>query len=474
MLLASHRASAYLDRLPLTVWRIFVVDWIFQMASQFSLLTQRRFLPMFLTQFSGAFNDNVFKQAVLMLLTYHAAQQLGLATNLLNNLAALLFILPFFLFSATAGQIADKYEKSMLIRRLKLVEIAVMALATVGFLMQWYALLLLALFLMGAHSSLFGPVKYAYLPQALPTDQLVAGNALFQSGTSISILTGTMLGGVLILAGDLEQTLLLTSLTVMLIAVLGWLASRQIPALPANQPSLKIDWNIACTSINTIRAAWQLRGVFYAMLGISWFWYYGATFLTQIPEFTKKILVADAGVVTFLLTLFTIGVATGSLLCRRLLNNQVSLKLLPVGLVGLSVFAFDLYFSLSQLPQVLADPVSQQVSLQTLSQILAQSVYWRVFVDLLGLGLFGGFYIVPLYAVMQVHAPEQRRAQVIAANNILNALFVVVSAVVAIVVLSILGYALPVLFVLTGVLNLLVGGLVLLKTRQHLGAVPTR
>lgn len=438
------------------------------MASQFSLLTKRRFLPMFLTQFLGAFNDNVFKQALLLLLTYHAAQQLNMATSLLNNLAALLFILPFFLFSATAGQIADKYEKSMLIRRIKLMEIAVMILATVGFLMQWYLLLLLALFLMGAHSSLFGPVKYAYLPQALPAEELVAGNALFQSGTSISILTGTMLGGVLILSGDLTQTLLWTSVTVLLIAVLGWLASRQIPALAPNNPMLKIDWNIARTSTQTLRAAWGLRGVFYAMLGISWFWYYGATFLTQIPEFTKKILIGDAGVVTFLLTLFTIGVASGSLLCKRLLNNQISLKLLPVGLAGLSIFAFDLYFSLNHLPSILANPLSQQIELQTLTQILAQSAYWRVFVDLLGLGLFGGFYIVPLYAVMQAHAPEQQRAQVIAANNILNALFMVVSAVVAIVVLSVLGYDLPVLFALTGVLNLLIGGFVLLKTRQHL------
>lgn len=438
------------------------------MASQFSLLGKRRFLPMFLTQFLGAFNDNVFKQALLLLLTYHAAQQLNMSNSLLNNLAALLFILPFFLFSATAGQVADKYEKSMLIRRLKIIEIMVMTLATIGFLLQQYALLLLALFLMGAHSSLFGPVKYAYLPQALPADELVAGNALFQSGTSISILTGTMLGGVLILSGDLEQTLLWTSCTVMLIAVLGWLASRHIPALAANNPDLKIDWNIVRTSTQTLRAAWHLRGVFYAMLGISWYWYYGATFLTQIPEFTKKILFADAGVVTFLLTLFTIGVATGSLLCKRLLRNQISLKLLPVGLAGLSVFAFDLYFSLNHLPQVLPNPLTQQIELQNLAQILAQSDYWRVFIDLLGLGLFGGFYIVPLYAVMQAHAPAQSRAQVIAANNILNALFMVVSAIVAIVILSTLGHALPVLFVFTGLLNLLVGGFVFMQTRKHL------
>jgi len=438
------------------------------MASQFSLLGKRRFLPMFLTQFLGAFNDNVFKQALLLLLTYHAAQQLNMSNSLLNNLAALLFILPFFLFSATAGQVADKYEKSMLIRRLKIIEIIVMALATIGFLLQQYALLLLALFLMGAHSSLFGPVKYAYLPQALPADELVAGNALFQSGTSISILTGTMLGGVLILSGDLEQTLLWTSCTVMLIAVLGWLASRHIPALAANNPDLKIDWNIVRTSTQTLRAAWHLRGVFSAMLGISWYWYYGATFLTQIPEFTKKILFADAGVVTFLLTLFTIGVATGSLLCKRLLRNQISLKLLPVGLAGLSVFAFDLYFSLNHLPQVLPNPLTQQIELQNLAQVLAQSDYWRVFIDLLGLGLFGGFYIVPLYAVMQAHAPAQSRAQVIAANNILNALFMVVSAIVAIVILSTLGHALPVLFVFTGLLNLLVGGFVFTQTRKHL------
>ncbi|MEC7119567.1 MAG: MFS transporter [Pseudomonadota bacterium] len=434
------------------------------MSSQFSLLKKRRFLPMFLTQFLGAFNDNVFKQALLLLLTYYAAQQMGLAISLLNNLAALLFILPFFLFSSTAGQIADKYEKSMLIRRLKLIEIAVMSLATVGFLLQWYGLLLLALFLMGAHSSLFGPVKYAYLPQALQPDELVGGNALFQSGTSVSILTGTMLGGVLVASSTLEMTLIWTCVTVLSIAILGWLASRGIPQLPAATPDLNIDWNIFRTSASTLREAWALRGVFYAIIGISWFWYYGATFLTQIPEFTTKLLVADPSVVTFLLTLFTVGVATGSLLCKTLLRNQISLKLLPIGVVGLSVFALDLYFSLNQLPVV--------SNMQSLNQILDNPVYWRVFVDLLGLGMFGGFYIVPLYAVMQAYAPEARRARIIAANNILNAFFMVVSAIIAIVLLSVLALSLPMLFVYTAALNLLIGGFVIVKTRQHLPKSP--
>ena len=429
------------------------------MASQFALLKTRRFVPMFLTQFLGAFNDNVFKQAMVLFLTYQAASHIGLSVSLLNNLAAMLFILPYFLFSATAGQLADKHDKAQLSRLIKILEIIIMLIASVAFILHWYGLLFVALFLMGTHSTFFGPIKYAYLPQALSTDELVGGNALFQTGTSMAILTGMMLGGVVI-AGTGEHHLIWTSLAVLIIACLGYLASRHIPAMPPLSPDLKVDWNIVRTSAHTIRDAWQLRPVFYAIIGISWFWYYGATFLTQIPQFTQQILHGDESVVILLLTLFSVGVATGSLLCRKLAGTHVNLKLLPFGVLGLTVFAIDLYVALTGLQPTATDH-------QTIAQLLSHSQYWRVLIDLTGLGLFGGFYIVPLYAYMQMYAPEAARARVIAANNIINALFMVVSAIVAMIVLGVLKLSLPVLFVLTAILNVAVGGLVIYKTKQH-------
>ena len=428
------------------------------MASQFALLKTRRFLPMFFTQFLGAFNDNVFKQAMVLFLTYQAASHIGLSVSLLNNLAAMLFILPYFLFSATAGQLADKHDKAALAKLIKVLEIIIMLIASIAFILHWYVLLFVALFLMGTHSTFFGPIKYAYLPQALSADELVGGNALFQTGTSMAILMGMMLGGVVI-AGTGEHHLIWTSLTVLVIACLGYLAARQIPTMPALSPDLKVDWNIVRTSTQTIRNAWQLRPVFYAIIGISWFWYYGATFLTQIPQFTQQILHGDESVVILLLTLFSVGVATGSLLCRKLAGHRVNLKLLPFGVLGLSVFAFDLYFALTALQPAHTN--------QTILQVLGHSQYWRILFDLTGLGLFGGFYIVPLYSYMQAYAPEAERARMIAANNILNALFMVVSAIVAMVVLSVLKWSLPLLFVLTAIINVAVGGLLIYKTKQH-------
>lgn len=431
------------------------------MASQFALLKTRRFLPMFLTQFLGAFNDNVFKQAMVLLLTYQAASQLGMSISLINNLAAMLFILPYFLFSAAAGQLADKYDKDWLSRRIKVLEIVIMTLASAAFIFHWYKLLFVALFLMGTHSTFFGPIKYAYLPQVLNEEELVGGNALFQTGTSMAILTGMMLGGAVIAATG-EHHLIWTSLTVMSIAILGWFTARQIPATPSLDPTLKIDWNVWRTSVTTMRDAWHLRAVFYAIVGISWFWFYGATFLTQIPEFTLKILHGDESVVILLLTLFSVGVATGSLMCRKLLKNKVSLALLPVGMLGLTAFGFDLYFALN----ALADHAVGK-DLYTLTQLLADASYWRVFADLAGIGLFGGFYIVPLYAYMQAHAPEQSRARIIAANNILNAVFMVASGIVAILALSVFNISLPELFVLTALLNVAVCMLVIIKTLKH-------
>ncbi|MGR3899584.1 MFS transporter [Psychrobacter sp. 1176_08] len=430
------------------------------MANQFQLFKHRRFNAMFFTQFLGAFNDNIFKQALILVLTYTAASQLGMEVSILNNLAAMLFILPYFLFSALAGQIADKFEKSKLTQFIKLLELVIMAIAAVGFVFEWYALLFVALFLMGTHSTFFGPIKYAYLPQAMKEDELVGANGLFQMGTSLAILLGMIIAGVLT---QLSQSLYWISVTVLIVAVLGYLAARYIPTMPAMQPNLNINWNIITTSLSTIRYLYSLPFLFFVILGNSWFWFYGATFLTQTPEFSKVILQGDESVVIFLLTLFSVGVSIGSLLCKSLTKNQVSLRLLPFGIAGLSIFAIDLYFSLSSL-----NIDVNNSALLSIRDLFGLNGSWRVFADLFFLGFSGGLYIVPLYASMQAYAPKSHRARIVGANNIFNAIFMVTSAIFAIVILNALGLTLPQLFLVTGLLNIAFGAFLYVKLNKHI------
>lgn len=427
------------------------------MASQFTLFRSRRFTPMFFTQFLGAFNDNFFKQALLLLLTYSAAAKLGSSVSLLNNLAAMLFILPFFLFSALAGQLADKYEKSKLTVYIKVLEIVIMVLAAFGLIFEIYWLLFVALFLLGAQSTFFGPIKYAYLPQAMHKDELVGANALFQTGTSLSILLGMIVAGVFT---QLDNHLYWVSAMALLIAGLGLLSSKFVPHTPAVEPDMKINWNIFSTSMDTIKYLYSLPLLFFIILGNSWFWFYGATFLTQTPEFSKVILNGNESVVIFLLTLFSVGVSAGSLICKTLTKNQVSFKLLPFGIAGLSIFAIDLYFSLS----ALNINSSALLGISDLSQI---SGSWRVFADLFFLGFSGGLYIVPLYAAMQAYSPISHRARVIGANNIFNAIFMVTSAIFAIVILNLLKLSLPQLFLVTGVLNIVFGVFLYSKLKRY-------
>ncbi len=429
------------------------------MANQFQLFKRRRFSAMFFTQFLGAFNDNIFKQALILVLTYTAASQIGVEVSILNNLAAMLFILPYFLFSALAGQIADKYEKSKLTRLTKLLELTIMSVAAVGFVFEWYALLFVALFLMGTHSTFFGPIKYAYLPQAMKKDELVGANGLFQMGTSLAILIGMIVAGLLT---QLPQSLYWISATVVIIALLGYVATRYIPITPAMQPDLKINWNIFTTSMATVRYLYSLPFLFFIILGNSWFWFYGATFLTQTPEFSKVILNGDESVVIFLLTLFSVGVSIGSLLCKSLTRNRVSLRLLPFGIAGLSIFAIDLYFSLSGL-----DIAINADALFGIGELFKVTGSWRVFADLFFLGFSGGLYIVPLYASMQAYAPKSHRARIVGANNIFNAIFMVTSAIFAIVILNTLKLSLPQLFLVTGVLNIAFGIFLYIKLNKH-------
>ncbi|WP_180123636.1 MFS transporter [Acinetobacter sp. YH12097] len=409
------------------------------------LLGTRRFLPMFLTQFFGALNDNVYKQALLLVITYGLIQQQALPISTLNNLAALLFILPYFIFSATAGQIADKFERSQLVRGIKILEIIIMIIGSIGFLTGHLWLLLLALFLMGTHSTFFGPIKYAILPEILKPNELMSGNALFQSATSMAILFGMILGGAVIAPS--QGNLMWISLTVMTIAILGYITSRFILKQNVTTPDLKIDWNFFRTSYQTMKYAKSLPLIFTILLGNSWYWFYGATYLTQIPQMTQQNLHASENVVSLLLTFFSVGVGVGSLLCRKLGGTQVNIKMVPIGAVGLTVFALYLAFSLTLVP-------THTGPLITLSEVFHQGWgYYHVMIAVTLLGISGGFYIVPLYAMMQAYSPRSHRARVVAANNILNAVFMVSSAIFSIIILSVLKIDIKILFCITAVLS---------------------
>ncbi len=412
------------------------------MQGQFSLLAQRRFGPFFWTQFLGAFNDNVYKNALIILIAFGLASAGD--TDLLINLAAGLFILPFFLFSATAGQIADKYEKSQLIRLVKLCEIGIMALAAVALLLQSVWALLALLFLMGTQSTLFGPVKYGILPQHLRESELVGGNGLVEMGTFVAILLGTLLGGLLI--GIEGRGPLWVGAVVLGVAICGYLASRRIPVAPAAAPDLQINWNPLTETWRNLNFLRTNRVVLLSVLGISWFWFFGATYLTQLPNYTRTTLGGNEQVVTLLLTLFSVGVGVGSLLCERLSGGRVELGLVPFGSIGLTVFAVDLFF---------AAPAGTGGALIGAAEFLTQPNAYRVMTDVVLLGLFGGFYIVPLYALIQARSEPSHRSRVIAGNNILNALFMVLSAILAGVTLG-QGLTIPQLFLLTAVLNAVV------------------
>ncbi|MES2355516.1 MAG: MFS transporter [Pseudomonadota bacterium] len=414
------------------------------MSSQFQLMRERRFRPLFFTQFLGAFNDNVLKTALITLVTFRAGQLTDMDGKLLATLLPGLFILPFFLFSATSGQIADKLEKSFLIRGVKIFEIAVMLLAAWGFMTNGLWELVAALFLMGLHSTVFGPVKYAYLPQHLQPNELIGGNGMIEMGTFVAILLGEVLGAWLATA---PTGGVLTSCTLVGIAILGWWTSRGIPITPAADPDLKVGWNIFSETWRNLRFAHSNRPVWLALLGISWFWFYGATLLAQFPTFAKDILGGDESVFILLLTVFSLGIGIGSLLCEKLSGQTVEIGLVPCGAIGLTLFGVDLYFAS---PAIAVGEGSAHFT-----ALLTNAAHLRLLADIFLLGLFGGLYIVPLYALIQTRSEKSHQSRVIAANNILNAFFMVLSAGVSVALFS-LGLSIPQLFLATALFNAVV------------------
>ena len=427
--------------------------------NQFALLSQRRFAPFFWTQFLGAANDNVFKFAFTVMVTYHL--QVGWLPPSLAGLAiGAVFIVPFLLFSATSGQLADKYDKATLTRMVKNLEIVIMVLATIGLFTTNVALMLGCIGLLGLHSTLFGPVKYAYLPQHLDERELTGGNGMIEMGTFVAILLGNLAGGLLIAlpAGGWLPGAQAVAAVSLVLAALGRTVSQWVPATPATEPNLRINWNPVTETWTNLKLAHGHIVVFRSLLGISWMWFFGVVFLAQFPSFAKDVLHGDEHVASLLLVVFSVGIGVGSLLTETLSRRHVEIGLVPLGAIGMSVFAADLYFASRGLPAVPA---------QTVSVFLDNAAHWRVLFDLFALSLAAGLYSVPMYALIQLRAPASHRARIIAANNILNAIFMIASSVIVGALLS-MGLTIPQVFGLTALANALVAAYIFLLVPEYL------
>ena len=441
--------------------------------NQFALLTQRRFAPFFWTQFLGAGNDNLFKFAFTVMVTYQLQVE-WLPASMAGLVIGALFILPFLLFSATSGQLADKYDKKTLILFVKRLEVAIMALAAWGFFGNRVEVLLACTFLMGVHSTLFGPVKFAYMPQHLNERELMGGNGMVEMGTFVAILLGNVAGGLIIAVPEIGAHHV--GFAALGLAVLGRVVAGFIPPTPAQDPSLRINWNPVTETWRNLKLAHENVVVFRSLLGISWMWFFGAVFLSQFPSFAKNVLHGDEQVASLLLVVFSIGIGTGSLLCEVLSRRHVEIGLVPLGAIGMTVFSVDLYFAATGLPgpQAVAaalDTANLQpvvhATAWTLGAFMAQAAHWRVLADLVLLSLFAGLYSVPMYALIQMRATPTHRARIIAANNILNALFMIASSLIAGALLG-NGFSVTQVFLFTGVANAVVAFYIFMLVPEYL------
>lgn len=412
-------------------------------SSQFRLLASRRLLPLFITQFLGAINDNLFKNALVILIAYQDTTS-ARATEILVTIAGAIFIVPYFLFSAPAGQLADRFEKQYLIRITKVWEIGVMVLAAIGFALDNIYYQLAVLFGLGVQATVFGPVKYGILPELLHPDELLSGNALIEAGTFLAILIGTIAGGLLILA---PHGAVIVSTTLLAFAAIGWGASLLVPQGRAAAPELRINPNVAAETWSILRYAYQQPGLRVPLLGISWFWLIGIAYLAQFPNYAKVVLGASNQVVTLFLTLFSLGIGAGSILCGRLQRGAITLRLVPVGALGLTLFGLDLYLA--------SRGAAPHGSLADAAAFLGVPRHWRIVVDLAVIALSGGIYCVPLYTTLQALSDPAYRARVIAANNIMNALFMTAAGIASALMLA-LGLGINSIFLAIAVGNAIV------------------
>ncbi len=411
--------------------------------SQFALFKTRRFLPLFVTQFLSAFNDNAYRFALaIMLLTTLGKEQGGL----LNTISAALFILPYFLFSAFAGQLSDKYDKSLVARRIKFIEIGIVGLSVFAIYYGNVPLQQFCVFLAGTQSAFFGPIKYSILPQHLEKDELLGGNGLVEMGTFVSVLLGTIFGTIAINSAGGKE---LVAVTMIVIALFSYWTTRQIPLAPSAQPDLKLNYNIFSETWNVISMVRQRPDVFQAILGVSWFWLLGVVFVTQIPLFTLDSLKGTESIATIIFALFSVFIGVGSVFCNTLLKGTVSVKYVPLSCLLMSVFMIDLYFAGGS-----ASRISPDGQITTLGALLSSFHGLRVLFDLAAVAFFSGLYVVPLFAVMQMRTPYYLRARTIGANNIVNAIFMIAATVASGVLLS-LGFTARGLFLMLGLANLL-------------------
>ena len=422
--------------------------------NQFALLGQRRFAPFFWTQFLGAGNDNLFKFAFTVMVTYQLESR-WLTPELAGLVIGALFILPFLLFSATSGQLADKYDKAAIMRLVKWLEIAIMALAGWGFVHGDVVVLLACVFGMGLHSTLFGPVKFAYLPQHLSERELTGGNGMVEMGTFVAILLGSVAGGLLIALPEVGAKA--AAIACLGVAILGRLVAQAIPSSPSKDPGLSINWNPFSETWRNLKLAHGNVVVFRSLLGISWMWFFGAVFLAQFPSFAKDVLHGDEHVASLLLVVFSVGIGIGSLLCEVLSRRHVEIGLVPFGAIGMSVFSIDLWAAASALPPHAPFAVGAFV---------ATTPHWRVMADLFLLSLFAGLYSVPMYALIQMRSEPSHRARIIAANNILNALFLIASSVGVGVLLK-AHFTIPQVFLVVGLLNAVVAGYIFFLVPEY-------
>ncbi|WOP17144.1 MFS transporter [Ottowia sp. SB7-C50] len=422
---------------------------------QFALLRQRRFAPFFWTQFAGAANDNLFKFAFTVMVTYQLSVS-WLPPSMAGIVIGALFILPFLLFSATSGQLTDKYEKTAMMRLVKNLEIGIMALAAWAFMVASVPVLLACVFLMGLHSTLFGPVKFAYLPQVLDERELTGGNGMVEMGTFVAILLGNVVGGLLVAIPQVGHASV--AIACVALALLGRVVVQFVPRAPATDPDLAINWNPVSETWRNLRLAHGNIVVFRSMLGISWMWFFGAVFLSNFPAFAKEVLHGDEHVASLLLVVFSVGIGIGSLLCEKLSRRHVEIGLVPLGAIGMTVFAVDLYFASRGLPPHAG---------HTVGSFVAQPAHWRVMADLALLALFAGLYSVPMYALIQLRCAPTHRARIIAANNILNALFMIASAGVAAALLQ-AGFSIPQMFLIVGLANAVVAFYIFMLVPEYL------
>lgn len=393
-----------------------------------SLFRTRRFAPIFWTQFLGTFNDSLFKNALVVGVAFQLADDPATKEFLVQAATGIL-ILPFFTFSAIAGELADHFDKARLTRRLKVLEIGVMTVGALGFWSGNLTLLFGTLFCMGAQSAFFGPIKYSILPQHLKEDELVAGNGLVEAGTFAGVLLGTLAGGLLI---AVPHGTYVVSAGTLVLAALGIVASRFIPAAPPVETT-RLNLNPVTASLHSLRSARKVRSVWLSILALSWFWLFGALLLAQLPLLAKDVLGADEATVTWLLAVFSVGVGLGSISAERITGGRVELAMVPLAGLGIGAFALDL----------------------SLCAMTATGPSPRLFIDLFLVGVFGGLFAVPLYAVMQRGAPKAARSRVIAANNIINALFMVGAAIFALVLRG-LGASIPQLIAITALIHFVV------------------